>query len=168
MLDPQPAQWYETNGSIKSFFCCLKIMTSQMIPVWHQSGDSGGFPRSPSRPLWRRRRTRRGSCTGQTRGVGWLGWWKYLPVWSIWFIFIPLIESGGKSESDSESCQPHRVSRNWISSPSVERKTDSCCSWVNFYFQRKSDLDHPVFELEAKYDIHTSHCTRKSKSTRLV
>ena len=74
----------------------------------------------------------------------------------------------GKSESDSKSYQPHLVSKNWISSPSVERKTDSCCSWVNFDFQRRADLDHTVFELEAKYDIHTSHCTRKSKSTRLV
>ena len=82
----------------------------------------------------------------------------------------------GKSESDSKSCQPHLVSRNWIWSPSVERKTDSCCSWVNFYFQRKADVDHPVYELEAKYDIQTHHniqvcqphCTRKSKSTRLV
>ena len=73
-----------------------------------------------------------------------------------------------KSDSDSKSFQPHRVSRNWIWSPSVERKTDSCCSWVNFDFQRKADLGHTVFELEAKYDIHTSHCTRKSKSTRLV
>ena len=72
----------------------------------------------------------------------------------------------GKSESDSKSCQPHRVSRNWISSPSVERKTESCCSWVNFYFQRKSDLDHPVFELEAKYDIHTNHSTALHKEVK--
>ena len=54
----------------------------------------------------------------------------------------------GKSESDSKNCQPHRVSRNWISSPSVERKTDSCCSWVNFDFQRRADLDHTFLNLK--------------------
>ena len=28
---------------------------------------------------------------------------------------------------------------------------------MNFDFQRKADVDHPVYELEAKYDIQTHH-----------
>ena len=135
VLRPRPIDQQLDQSQVFSSF--LKIINSQMIPVWHQSGDSGGFPRSPSRSLWRWRRTRRGSCTGQTRGGGWLGWWKYLPVWSTWFIFIPLIESGGKVKATQKVVNPTLLVEIGSDLPlSREKLTLAVPGWI-FTFKEK-------------------------------
>ena len=143
-------------------------MNSQMIPVWDQSGDSGGFPRSPSRSLWRRRRTRRGSCTGQTRGVGWLGWWKHL---SVWFIFIPLIESGGKVIVTQKVVNPTLLVETGSDLPlSREKLTLAVPGWT-FTFKENQIWTTRFLNLELNttfIQITQPHCKRKSKSTRLV